>query len=123
MKKEIINKCAELFDVHPRDLVSDARFGFLMPARFALYKALHLRGWAYARIGRWLGGRDHTTIIHGVNRATYMMERDPDYEQKVIQLATMSLLPPPLPDDLVDKYMAKPPEPEPELKHDLSDYI
>lgn len=106
MKREIINKCAELFDIHPRDLVSNARFGFLMPARFALYKALHMRGWAYSRIGKCLDGRDHTTIIHGVDRATYMMERDPAYAQKVQILAELK------PEAIDPKWL--PPEPKPE---------
>jgi chromosomal replication initiator protein len=119
VKKEIINKCAELFDVHPRDLVSDARFGFLIPARFALYKTLHMRGWSYSRIGRELGGRDHATVIHGVNRADYMMEKDPDYTRKVELLADMkpkaldpSLLPP-----------QEEPEPEPEEGSELRDFL
>jgi chromosomal replication initiator protein len=111
MKKEIINKCAELFDVHPRDLVSDARFGFLIPARFALYKALHLRGWSYARIGRGLGGRDHATIIHGVNRANYMMERDPAYAQKVEILAELK------PEAIDSKWLPQKPKPEEEPIH------
>lgn len=89
MKKEIINKCAELFDVHPRDLVSDARFGFLIPARFALYKALRLRGWTASMIGRAIGGRDHKTILHGIKRAEYMIERDPDYADAVQHLADL----------------------------------
>ena len=107
MKQEIINECAKLFGVHPRDLVGNARFGFLMPARFALYKALHLRGWSSARIGRNIGGRDHTTVLHGLKRADYMMERDASYAERIHKLAEMkptaidpSLLPtPPKPED------------------------
>lgn len=89
MKQEIINECARLFDVHPRDLVGDARMGFLMPARFALYKALRLRGWSCSRIGHAVGGRDHSTILHGLKRAEYMMECDPRYAEAVQWLAEL----------------------------------
>lgn len=89
MKQEIIKACADMFGIHPRDLVGDARMGFLMPARFALYKAFHMRGWSYSRVGRAIGGRDHTTIMHGIARAEYMMEKDPRYAERVRQLAEM----------------------------------
>jgi chromosomal replication initiator protein len=83
---DIINKVAKEFDIHPRDLVSPHRFGFIMNARFALYKILHNRGASYAQVGRWCGNRDHTTIRHGVFRADYMIERDPDYRSKIEEL-------------------------------------
>lgn len=85
MKNEIIAECCNLFDIHPRDLVGPTRFGFLMPARFAMYKALASRGWAYAQIGAFLN-RDRTTVRHGITRAEYMARRDPDYADKVQHL-------------------------------------
>ena len=108
MKQEIINECARLFGVHQRDIVSDARFGFLIPARFALYKALRLRGWSCAQIGKLVSGRDHSTILHGLKRADYMMERDPSYAAKV--LAMVDLKP-----TAIDPAFL-PPEPEAEPK-------
>lgn len=89
MKQEIINECARLFDVHPRDLVGNTRFGFLIPARFALYKALRMRAWSTSMIGRAIGGRDHSTILHGLKRAEYMMDRDPHFADAVRHLAEM----------------------------------
>jgi chromosomal replication initiation ATPase DnaA len=85
VKKEIITECCELFSVHPHDLLGQARFGCLMPARFALYKALAARGWSHAQTGRFLK-RDRSTITHGVARAEYMMEQHPSYAAKVQRL-------------------------------------
>lgn len=119
MKQEIINECAKLFGVHPRDLVGNARFGFLMPARFALYKAFHLRGWSSARIGRNIGGRDHTTVLHGLKRADYIMERDASYARRVERLAAIkpkALDPACLPPERV-------PEPEPEPENELEAFL
>lgn len=88
MKQEIIIKCSELFKIHPRDLLGRYRFDFIMPARFALYKALRMRGWSYPEIGRKFD-RDHSTVIYGVKRAEYMMLKDAEYAAKVVELAKM----------------------------------
>lgn len=74
-KQQLVDLAAEIFGVHPRDLMGKYRFGFITRPRFALYKALHLRGWSYSAIGRFMD-RDHSTIIYGVERADYLMERD-----------------------------------------------
>ena len=95
IKIRLLNKASELFDIHKRDLDSDIRFAFIMPARFAMYKALRERGWSYPRIGK-LFGKDHSTIIHGVNRSEYMMERNADYAAKVQNLIELRLTPEPL---------------------------
>lgn len=34
-----------------------------------------------------MGGRDHSTIIHAVERARYMAERDPRYAKTIERLA------------------------------------
>jgi len=64
-----------------------------MPARFAMYKTLRERGWSYPRIGKLFGGKDHSTIIHGVRRADYMIEKDADYAAKVKALTETRLTP------------------------------
>lgn len=91
MKVEFIQKAAALFYVHPRDLVGKARFKWLIPARFAAYKALRMRGWSYPRIAKLVGDRDHSSVMHGCDRAEYMMERDPEYAAKINELATFKL--------------------------------
>lgn len=87
MQDELLALCCKLFDVHPRDLVSSARFGFLLKPRFAMYKALQLRGWSTPKIGRFIGGRDHSTVCHGIKRAEYHMERDAVYKKWVLEIA------------------------------------
>lgn len=79
---DVIDKASELFCVHRRDIAGPYRYGFLMPARFALCKALRERGLSYPHIGRIMN-RDHSTIIHAVERAEYTMERDSGYAEKV----------------------------------------
>lgn len=89
MKKQLVDKCCEMFCVHPRDLLGPTRFGFLIPARFALYKALSERGWSHAKIGMTFK-RDRSGVTHGVTRAEYMMERDWRYRAKVNVLINLT---------------------------------
>ncbi len=85
IRTDIIAKAAAAFDVHPRDLARDFRYTFLTRARFAMYLALHQRGWGDAKIGRAVG-RDRKSVTHGVARAKYMVEHDPDFAAKVAEL-------------------------------------
>lgn len=82
---EVVEEASRLFHVHKRDIVGPYRFTFLMPARFALCKALRERGLSYPHIGRIMN-RDHSTVIYAAGRAEYMMERDPHYADKVNRL-------------------------------------
>jgi chromosomal replication initiation ATPase DnaA len=88
VKKEIVNKCADLFGVTPQDLTGRKRRQFVTRARFALYKALRLRGWSYPMIGQFLG-RDHATIMYGVRAAEELMRRDQWYADKVQTLVDL----------------------------------
>lgn len=96
MKTEIINYCAELFDVPAADIMSRRRIKPIAQARFALYAALRQRGWSYPRIGMFIG-RDHATVLHGVRKAEWLMERHRSYEEKVEALATWKPKPVALP--------------------------
>jgi len=91
-KTDIIKCGAEMFLVHPRDLVGPARFKFLMLPRFAVSKALRMRGYSLPHIGA-LMNRDHSSIIYQISRAEYHMERDPEYAAKINELATMKAVP------------------------------
>jgi chromosomal replication initiation ATPase DnaA len=86
VKRELVNECAKAFRVPAEVLVGRGQRLTLMPARFALYKALKLRGWSYLAIGSFLG-RDHTTIMYGVKRAEWMAERDAEYADKIERIA------------------------------------
>jgi chromosomal replication initiation ATPase DnaA len=88
VKKQIVNKCADLFDLTPEVLVSRKRRKYVTYARFALYTALRRRGWSYLSIGAFLG-RDHATIMYGVRAAEYLIERDEEYAEKVQTLVDL----------------------------------
>lgn len=86
----LINETCELFKVHQRDLLGNYRFKFLMKPRFALAKALRLRGWSYPQIAKALGYH-HTTGIYHVREADFWMTRDPVFAEKVQHLASLKM--------------------------------
>lgn len=90
VEQPITHRCAALFYIHRRDIVSPYKFKFIMPARFALYKAIRNQGFSYPNIGKLLE-RDHASIYAGIQRAEYMMERDEEYAAKVEELTKIHL--------------------------------
>lgn len=86
MKTELVRLCADLFDVTTSDLYSWRRVNGVAEARFALYSALHKRGWTKASIGTFMG-RDHTTIRHGISKADELSYFRPDYAEKIQEIA------------------------------------
>lgn len=82
---QIIGIAADMFNVHPRDLVGPYKFKFLMQPRFALAKALRNNGWTYPAMGA-LMNCDHTTAIYRVRQADVFMERSQAYKARVQQL-------------------------------------
>lgn len=91
LKSDFIAAAADMFRVSPEALISYEKPKALMPARFALYKALRLRGWSYPQIGQTLN-RDHSSVIYGVRRADWLMDRDPGYAKKVRLLAELKIV-------------------------------
>jgi chromosomal replication initiator protein len=62
-------------------LVGDNRARPLSHARWAVMLALWNAGWSTMRIGRALGNRDHTTVMHGLKKARELREVDADFER------------------------------------------
>lgn len=89
-QQPIVQRCAELFLIAPRDLVGRYRFDFVMRARFALYLALRLQGRSYQNIGK-IVDRDHSTIMNGVDRAEWFFKRDSVFAQRVQELSQIKV--------------------------------
>lgn len=85
MKTELLNLCAELFDVPTASLMGRRRVAPLLHARYALYKALRARGWSYPAIGRFIG-KHHSTVLVGARQAELLMDVSPAYAEKVRRL-------------------------------------
>ena len=56
-----------------------------------MFLARELAGASYDEIGRALGGRDHTTIIHSYRKIARQRERDPQTQQALEHLRRILL--------------------------------
>jgi chromosomal replication initiator protein len=52
----------------------------------AMYLLRDLAHQSYAQIGRLLGGRDHTTVLHGSRRIAKLLEDDPDVRRDLMAI-------------------------------------
>jgi chromosomal replication initiator protein len=52
----------------------------------AMYLLRDLAHQSYAQIGRLLGGRDHTTALHGCRRIAKLLDDDPDVRRDLMEV-------------------------------------
>ena len=65
--KQIIADAARRHDVGPKDMTGPSRMPHIVAARWqAMSEIRRELGWSYPRIGQAFGGRDHTTVMHGI---------------------------------------------------------
>lgn len=79
--KDIINVVANYYGFTKIDLISARRKYDITHARHvAMYLARQLTPRSMPQIGKALGNRDHTTILHGVQKIERLIASDPDSE-------------------------------------------
>jgi chromosomal replication initiator protein len=83
-----INKVQEVvarrWGVTPEGLRSKARIKTLtVPRQIAMYLARELLEMQLVEIGQAFGGRDHSTVIHSVDKVSRQMSRDRGFRERV----------------------------------------
>lgn len=74
---QIVAKIACEMEVTTADITGPSRSTACIHARALAIKAMRVRGISYPAIGRRLGGRDHSTIIHAERRFADYAKIDP----------------------------------------------
>jgi chromosomal replication initiator protein len=79
----ILEETATYFSLSTGDLMSKSRSRPLTQARhIAMYLTRECTGLSLVKIGEIFGGRDHTTVLHGINKVTEEMRaRDAVFRQ------------------------------------------
>ncbi len=79
LKRRARRMCAQAFGVEEHRLVGASRVREIVVPRHATYYVLRRRFpmMSLPSIGRFMGGRDHSTILHGIRAIEARMERDP----------------------------------------------
>jgi hypothetical protein len=74
---ELIQAVADAFDISYGELIGEGRSRYFVEARVVVVMVLRERGWSFPRIGRLIGGRDHSTIIHAHSSFDIHAKRNP----------------------------------------------
>ncbi|MEI6098445.1 MAG: chromosomal replication initiator protein DnaA [Alphaproteobacteria bacterium] len=85
--EEIQRKVAEHYNIRLADMIGPKRLrNIARPRQVAMYLAKQLTLRSLPEIGRRFGGRDHTTIMHGVKRIEELMATDSQLSDDVTLL-------------------------------------
>lgn len=88
----IVALAGVVFGVSPEDIQSPRRKRALVLVRHAVFRlARGLSGLSYPQIGQRIGGRDHSTVIHGAAQCIERMRADPLYAARVRRLRKLAL--------------------------------
>lgn len=85
--EEVIRIVAKHHGLKAGELKSPKRAKPISRARqVAMYLCRELTSESFPEIGSRFGGRDHATVIHGVNKITALLEVDSDLQREIQQL-------------------------------------
>ncbi len=76
---EVIRDCAERVGSSPAEILGTSRKAASVRARQFVVAVLRARGNSYPATGRFLGGRDHATMVHSVKAFFAVGMEDPLY--------------------------------------------
>ncbi len=80
----IINTVAEHYGVSPDDITSKRRNSeFVLPRQVVMYLCRQLTDVSYINVGKILGKKDHTTIIHGVNKIAEDLKHNEELKNNI----------------------------------------
>lgn len=80
----IIELVAEHFGVAKDDITSKKRNSeFVLPRQIVMYLCRELTDTSFINIGKLLGKRDHTTVMHGVNKVAEELKTNDEFKNKV----------------------------------------
>lgn len=80
----IIEVVAEQFGVAPEDITSKKRNSeFVLPRQVFMYLCRKLTETSYVNIAKLIGKKDHTTIIHGVNKIEEELKTNEELNGKI----------------------------------------
>ncbi|MEM8801610.1 MAG: chromosomal replication initiator protein DnaA [Pseudomonadota bacterium] len=75
--EEIQRKVSDHFNIRLSDLIGPKRVRtFARPRQIAMYLSKQMTSRSLPEIGRRFGGRDHTTVMHGVRKIEELMVKD-----------------------------------------------
>lgn len=83
----IIDTVARYFNISAEEILGPRRQSTIAtPRQIAMYISRDLTAMSLAEIGAAFGGKDHTTVLHSINKISGILENDPKLSQTVHDL-------------------------------------
>jgi chromosomal replication initiator protein len=83
----IIDVVSRYYDVKPEDFISKKRHREISyPRQIAMYLCRELTDMSLPKIGDAFGGRDHTTVIHAIDKITEELSLSPELTRSIEEL-------------------------------------
>jgi chromosomal replication initiator protein len=84
---EVLKAVCAYYAVKAADIKGERRIKeFVIPRQVAMYLMKEITHTPYMTIGTFLGGRDHTTIMHGVDKVTKDVKKEEKIKQDVVNV-------------------------------------
>ncbi|MFI3200022.1 MAG: chromosomal replication initiator protein DnaA [Eubacteriales bacterium] len=81
----IIDVVAEHFGISPQDITSKKRnIEFAFPRQIVMYICREMLDIPLTKVAKLLGKKDHTTILHGINKVKEELEKNDELKNKLI---------------------------------------
>jgi chromosomal replication initiator protein len=82
--EQIQRRVGDFFDIKISELKAKSRTKTVaFPRQVAMYLARQLTHASLAEIGRAFGGKDHTTVLHAVDKIRRLLEEDPKLRKSI----------------------------------------
>jgi chromosomal replication initiator protein len=86
----ILTNVAIYFNIKTVDIKSEKRIRKLsLPRQICMYLIRKRLLLSLPEIGKFMGGRDHTTVMHAVEKITSLLKTDPEIENHVTKIESM----------------------------------
>ncbi len=85
----ITKTVSKYFNIPVADIRSSARKKEITTARhISMYFSYYIGRSTYVQIGDYFGKRDHTSVMHGVNKIKDLQKKDKDFSKKLYEIET-----------------------------------
>src|SRR4029078_11715924 len=82
--KKIAESVAEFYNISMEDLIKQSRKKeYVKPRQIAMYLIRKELDNSFPSIGDFFGGRDHTTVIHAVEKVERLMQEKDSFKQEI----------------------------------------
>ena len=83
----IVHVVSDFYKIGYQEIASDRVNGYLIePRHVAIHLAKVLTRYSFPHIGKEIGGRHHTTCLHGHKKIERLRRQNPEFDQKIKSL-------------------------------------